>query len=315
MAAYDEKDYKETERILSSPSSVEINNPERLLLLADLHLRQKQFTAAEIDYAFLCSTYPYFLPLPFLNGAALEQRKKAWSGLATLEAGYRRFPERRETVFALAKMYTALGKGKTAIALAEGFDKYGPKSADTLLIKTLTNRETFSAARLIGELWMLRDVYPDHDGLRRILSWLLLGVNDSAAIADIVSRENASAWDDFYLGILAYRKKDFRSASEAFERSFRKAETPEAAYNKGIVSYELKDLGQALSSFRKCSDMLLGFQAKASSFGVKTRLSIALTLQALGRLSEAKKELQSLLVENPKHAETLRILRKLEGTP
>ncbi len=315
LAAYDSGSYSEAEKILAFYRPSREETPEKLLLLADIRIRTGKHAEAEGNYAELRSEHPRASLLSYLNAAALLHGKEAWSERSVLEEGRFRFPESGELSLAAAKVYTAVGNRRRALELLDLLERREPPSAASRTVRLLAQRDRLTPARFIGELWILRDTYPVDDQVPKILAWLLLGTNDLPGIADILSRSNDSAWVAFYRGITAYETRDYRNAFAAFDLSYKLRDTKEAAFDRGLAAFETANYAEALSSFRRTKEMLTKQGRQNTLLAEKSVLSSALCLAALKRSDEARKEIRSLLVENERNPEAIRILRKLEGRP
>jgi len=315
LAAYDSGAYSEAEKDLSFYSPSKEGVAEKLLLLADIHIRTGKFPEAEEKYAILRSDYPKASLLSYLNAAALLHAKEAWSQRTVLEEGRFRFPESAELSIAAAKAYTAIGNHRRAAEILDRLEQREPRSASSRILRLLAQRDRLTPARFIGELWILRDTYPQDEQTSKILAWLLLGTNDLPGIADILSRSNDSAWVALYKGITAYIVRDYRNAFAAFDLSYRLRNTPEASFDRGQAAYEMGNFAEALSSFRRTKEELAKSAGSDTLLAEKSVLSSALCLAALNRGAEARKEIRTLLSENERNPEAIRILRKLEGRP
>jgi len=315
LAAYDSGAYHEAERILTFYKPSREDAAEKLLLLADVHVRTGKNTEAEAAYEKLRRDHPKASPLSYLNAAAILHAKDAWSERTVLEEGCLQFPANGELSLAAAKVYTAIGNRRMAEEILDRLELRESRSAASQTIRLLSLRDRFTPARFMGELWILRDTHPRDERLPKILAWLLLSTNDMPGISEILSRSNDSPWIALYRGITAYGARDYRNAFAAFDLAFRLRAGPEASFDRGLAAFEIGNYGEALSSFVHTKKLLSQPSKRNRILAEKSVIASALCLAAMNRGDEARKEIRALLSENEKNQDAIRILRKLEGRP
>ena len=97
----------------------------------------------------------------------------------------------------------------------------------------------------------------------------------------------------YELGKLLIKKKQYNQAFSIFKNILKeKPNDLRANFQIGKINYELNDLNQSIFYFKKCNQM----QANTPSI----LFNLALALQGIGKINEAKKQYLKLISINPK---------------
>jgi tetratricopeptide (TPR) repeat protein len=189
-------------------------------------------------------------------------------------------------------------------------------AADFRLLGLIARRAEIPAGRLVSQLWMLHNDYPDSAPVIAVLRWYLFSLTDHAGTRQLLAQAKAQE-DPFtgsYLAAADFAEGDFDSASRELETAAALFPAcPEGFYNLGLVHSRLGQQEAALAAFGK-ADGVMDF-AQAADLAAQTSLREFDTLTALGRFSEAVAVIREFLEKHPGHPDALRRLRKLEAPP
>ncbi|MDR3201185.1 MAG: hypothetical protein LBT68_06965 [Spirochaetales bacterium] len=293
--------------------------PRSLQLRADSFLRQRRYDESENVHEIFLYNYPEHSPVSYLALNFLSHRKTPFSGMPTLQKGLALFPRNSSLMLDYAKNLIAENRK------AEGEDVAGKifldysagdanAAADARALAIIAQREEIPLGRVVSELWMLHNDYPDSLSIPALLRWHLFSLNDYPAIRLLLEQGRAKEDEHSlsYLAALDFAEGGLVSARETLARQTTDFPAcPEGFYNLGLVYTKMRLYKEALGAFQDAA-ALIDF-SETDNLDEHIHFRIFDTLILLGRFSEASAELRRFLDLNPHHPEALQKLRKLEA--
>jgi tetratricopeptide (TPR) repeat protein len=311
LALFDREDFAAAESFASRIIPDGANFPYLTLFYSDLFLKTGRIARAKESYDALRAGYFGISPIPYLNTGIILRSEEPLKALAVLREGISLFPENSDIVFSLSKILLSQGSPETSLTILEAFEKNHGKNGDSELLRLLSLRDSLHTRRFVGELYLLRGLYPAHEALNRIIIWHLLTNKDYPGILGIIDYPSEREWNRLYRGVINFARRDYEAAGEEFRRMLAVRESAEGRYNLGLTLTALRDYGKALESFLEAEkDKTLPPAARS-----KIVVAIAGNYIRLRRYDEAQKILRKGLMENPGNPGILRTLGKLEGRP
>jgi tetratricopeptide (TPR) repeat protein len=326
LAAYDAGKFGESDKYWDMLPPERKMDPRPLALRADSFLRQRRYAESKNIYEIFFYNFPDYSPIPYQTMNFLLHRETPSSGTKALQRGLELFPQDFPLLLDYAKTLVrenrAAGGEELADRIFSGLSaadtNRGPEemdtAADSRVLALLARRADIPAGRLVSQLWMLHNDYPDSASVLALLRWHLFSLADHAGMRLLLAGQTArnEPYTGSYLAALDFSEGAFDSALRELS-----GETelfplyPEGFYNLGLVYSHLGRREDALAAFAQARQATE--YALLEDMEERVCLWEFETLKALNRLPEAVALLREFLEKYPGHPEALRRLRKLEA--